>query len=131
MALVKKVDPNWEPFENPYLEVGETIEITNPESLIAEGKVELVTQEVPVEASSKTPPREPPKTAVKLPATDLTPEGARAALKEINLPVDYEELSKSPWRIIQLAAIRLRLYKVGMNKEQTLQALRSVLGDAN
>jgi len=35
--LVKKVNPEWQPSENPGLKVGETIEITDPKALILSG----------------------------------------------------------------------------------------------
>lgn len=37
MALVKKVDPNWQPSENPDLPVGGIIEMTNPQTLVDAG----------------------------------------------------------------------------------------------
>lgn len=37
--LVKKVNPEWKPSENPGIQVGETIEITNPKTLIISGDV--------------------------------------------------------------------------------------------
>jgi len=37
--LVKKVNPDWKPSENKALEVGETIEITDPKQLIVSGMV--------------------------------------------------------------------------------------------
>lgn len=37
--IVKKVAADWAPHENPYLAVGETIEITDPKQLIIDGKV--------------------------------------------------------------------------------------------
>lgn len=37
--LVKKIDPTWMPKENESLQVGETIEITDPYVLIKQGKV--------------------------------------------------------------------------------------------
>lgn len=37
--LVKKVNQDWKPSENPELEVGETIEITNPKRLVLDGHV--------------------------------------------------------------------------------------------
>lgn len=37
--LVKKLNPDWKPSENPDLAVGETIDITDPKSLIIEGSV--------------------------------------------------------------------------------------------
>lgn len=35
--LVKKKNPSWEPSENKYLKVGETVEISDPKSLILHG----------------------------------------------------------------------------------------------
>lgn len=40
--LVKKINPEWFPSESPFLQVGETIEITDPKSLILAGKVKAV-----------------------------------------------------------------------------------------
>lgn len=37
--LVKKVNPEWQPSENPGLKVGDTLEITDPKSLILAGDV--------------------------------------------------------------------------------------------
>ena len=42
MALVKKVNPNWQPIESPGLQVGETIEKTDYLKLVQEGNVVLV-----------------------------------------------------------------------------------------
>lgn len=36
---VKKVNPEWQPSENPGLKVGDTLEITDPKSLILNGDV--------------------------------------------------------------------------------------------
>ena len=47
MALVRKLDPDWSPLEKRDLAVGETIEIQHPETLIAQGKVELADEEKP------------------------------------------------------------------------------------
>lgn len=43
--LVRKINPNWHPAENPGLKVGETIEKTNPKRLILEGNAEAVTKD--------------------------------------------------------------------------------------
>jgi len=40
--LVKKVNPDWMPSENPGIKVGETIEITNPRQLVLDGTVVAV-----------------------------------------------------------------------------------------
>ena len=40
--LVKKIDSEWFPSENKFLAVGETIEITDPKSLILAGKVKAI-----------------------------------------------------------------------------------------
>ncbi len=37
--LVKKKNPEWKPSENPELQVGETIDMTNPKALIINGDV--------------------------------------------------------------------------------------------
>src|SRR3990167_7016720 len=37
--IVKKVNPNWQPIENPHIKVGDTIEITDPKDLIVNGSV--------------------------------------------------------------------------------------------
>jgi hypothetical protein len=42
MALVKKINDGWEPSENPGLKVGDTIEVTNYESLVKGGMAVLV-----------------------------------------------------------------------------------------
>lgn len=51
MPLVRKINPEWSPRENPELEVGDTIDMSSPEQLIAEGHVELVKEK----KESKTP----------------------------------------------------------------------------
>lgn len=40
--LVKKINPEWQPSENPGLRVGDTLEITDPKSLILGGMVVAV-----------------------------------------------------------------------------------------
>lgn len=42
MPLVKKLDPNWKPSENPNLQVGETIEMTDPKVLVQNGQAVLI-----------------------------------------------------------------------------------------
>lgn len=43
--IVKKKNPAWQPSENPGLKVGETIEITDPKSLILAGYVVAVDEQ--------------------------------------------------------------------------------------
>jgi hypothetical protein len=43
--LVKKIDKDWRPDKQPDIKVGETIDITDPKTLILEGKVVAVTEE--------------------------------------------------------------------------------------
>ena len=45
MVKVVKVDPEWFPIEKPDLKVGETIDITNPQTLLDQGKVKLAKEE--------------------------------------------------------------------------------------
>lgn len=37
--IVKKINPDWQPVENPGIKVGETLEITDPKQLILSGMV--------------------------------------------------------------------------------------------
>lgn len=43
--LVKKINPEWKPSEKPDLKVGETIEISDPKTLILSGVVKAVDAE--------------------------------------------------------------------------------------
>jgi len=52
MPLVRKIDPEWAPSENPTLGVGEEIEISDPGKLVDEGKVELVKAPAPKKGSA-------------------------------------------------------------------------------
>lgn len=68
--LVRKVDPTWEPSENPKIKVGETLEVTEAEQLIAEGKVvpadyEMKPVEVADEPKEAAEETEEPKKAKK------------------------------------------------------------------
>lgn len=42
--LVRKINEDWKPSENPELEVGDVIEITDAEALIRQGLVEEVVE---------------------------------------------------------------------------------------
>lgn len=46
MPLVKKIDPTWRPAEAPGIRVGEMIFMTDSEALVAQGKVEIVEEDV-------------------------------------------------------------------------------------
>lgn len=50
--LVKKKNPEWKPSENPGLRVGETIEITDPKSLIMSGDVIAMSEDGSTEISA-------------------------------------------------------------------------------
>lgn len=43
--LVKKINPNWTPVENNALQVGETIEITDPKALVLNGDVVAINED--------------------------------------------------------------------------------------
>lgn len=40
--IVKKIQADWQPSENPFLKVGDTIEITDPKQLILDGVVAAI-----------------------------------------------------------------------------------------
>ena len=45
MALVKKVNPEWSPSENPDLKVGETLDVTDYRTLVITGSAVLVDED--------------------------------------------------------------------------------------
>jgi len=51
MPLVVKINPDWYPSENPNLEVGGVVDITDPRNLIANGIVKIY--EAPIKEVKK------------------------------------------------------------------------------
>lgn len=51
--IVKKVNPEWKPSENPDLKVGETIDMTDPKQLILNGDVVGIEDGVEISAYEK------------------------------------------------------------------------------
>lgn len=145
--LVRKINSNWSPSENRFLKVGELVEITDPYKLILDGDVEGVDEEgntisaydlygivtgremeefkdwkalkaaqVEQRRLLKEQAELEEFAASQRPAPALEPE-----TQEVAQP-DYDSM---PWNDLVSKSKEKGLYKVGMKKEQVIEALKN------
>lgn len=125
MPLVKKLSADWMPAENPGLEVGGIIDISDPYWLVKTGKVALVDEQgneimsdnpelKAQQLERKLRELEAKQTQQPTPAPVTQPEGASAT--------DYDNM---PWNELRTMASQKSLLKPGMNKSQVIEALKN------
>jgi hypothetical protein len=137
--LVRKINPEWKPIENPNLKVGETIEKTNPRQLILEGNAEAVDKDgnsissyelYGVISKDERKDFEEYLKVKKLEATKLSLEKEAAALKaqlnsekdktatEIATNGEAKTVTELTYQELVKKAQEKGVWKVGMKKEE-------------